>query len=213
MDKNLSFVIQKKAERTIQNLEKKNMHGYFVQNKEEALKKIEELINEGDTVSVGGSRTLFEVGVIDFLRNGKYNFLDRYEEGLTKEDIKELYRKSFSADAYFTSSNAITENGELYNVDGRGNRVAAMVYGPDKVIVVVGVNKIVKNVDEAIERNRRTAAPANAIRLNRNTPCAKTGYCMECSSEDRICYDYVLIRGQMEKGRIHVIIVNEELGY
>ncbi|WP_069650710.1 lactate utilization protein [Caloranaerobacter ferrireducens] len=213
MDKNVSFVIERKVKRTIENLEKNNMHGYFVQNEREAIEKIKELIKEGDTVTVGGSMTLFEVGVIDFLRNGNYNFLDRYKEGLTSEDIKELYRKSFSADVYFTGSNAITEEGELYNVDGRGNRVAAMIYGPDKVIVVVGVNKIVKNIDEAIERNRQWAAPANAKRLNRKTPCAEVGYCMDCMSSDRICNEYVVIKRQMQKGRIHVIIVNKNLGY
>ncbi|QIB27966.1 lactate utilization protein [Caloranaerobacter azorensis] len=213
MDKNVSFVIEKRVERTIQNLEKNNMHGYFVQNEKKAIEKIKELIKEGDTVAVGGSLTLFEIGVIDFLRNGKYNFLDRYREGLTSEDIKELYRKSFSADVYFTSSNAITEEGELYNVDGRGNRVAAMIYGPDKVIVVIGVNKIVKSIDEAIERNRQLAAPANTKRLNKKTPCAEVGYCMNCTSPDRICNQYVLIKRQMQKGRIYVIIVNKNLGY
>ncbi|KPU27199.1 membrane protein [Caloranaerobacter sp. TR13] len=213
MDKNVSFVIERKVKRTIENLEKNNMHGYFVQSEREAIEKIKELIKEGDTVTVGGSMTLFEVGVIDFLRNGKYNFLDRYKDGLTSEDIKQLYRNSFSADVYFTGSNAITEEGELYNVDGRGNRVAAMIYGPDKVIVVVGVNKIVKNIDEAIERNRELAAPANAKRLNRKTPCAEVGYCMDCMSPDRICNEYVVIKRQMQKGRIHVIIVNKDLGY
>lgn len=213
MDNNVKFVVEKKVSRTIENLEKNNMKGYFVQNEEEAVKKVEELIKEGDTVSVGGSMTLFETGVIDHLRNGKYNFLDRYKEGLTPEDIKNIYRKSFAADAYFTSSNAITEEGELYNVDGRGNRVAAMIYGPDKVIVVVGVNKIVRDLDEAIMRNREWAAPANAKRLNRKTPCAEVGYCMDCNSNDRICSDYVAIRRQMEQGRIHVIIVNKDLGY
>lgn len=213
MDSNVKFVIEKRVQRTIENLKKNNMNGYFVEDEKEAIKKIEELLTEGYTVSVGGSMTLFETGVIELLRKGKYNFLDRYQEGLTPEDIKEMYRKSFSADAYLTSSNAITEDGALYNVDGRGNRVAAMIYGPDKVIIVAGVNKIVKDVDEAIERNRQWAAPANAKRLNKNTPCAKTGYCMDCNSEDRICNEYVLIRKQTDKERIHVIIVNKELGY
>lgn len=213
MDKNTVFVVEKKVERTIENLEKNNMNGYFVQNNEEALNKIQELLNEGDTVSVGGSMTLFEIGALELLRNGKYNFLDRYEEGLTKEQIKDIYRKSFCADAYLSSSNAVTEEGELYNVDGNGNRVAAMIYGPDKVIIIIGINKIVKNLDEAIMRNREIAAPANAKRLNRATPCAKVGYCMDCTSKDRICSDYVVIRRQMQKERIHVIIVNEELGY
>jgi len=213
MDNNVKFVLEKRALRTIKNLRKNNMNGYFVQDEKEALKKIEELIGEGDTVSVGGSMTLFETGVIDFLRNGKYNFLDRYEEGLAPEDIKEIYRKSFSADAYFTSSNALTEEGELYNVDGRGNRVAAMIYGPDKVIVIVGINKIVRDLDEAIMRNRELAAPANVKRLNKKTPCAEVGYCMDCKSKDRICNEYVVIKKQMDGDRIHVIIVNKELGY
>lgn len=213
MDKNMKWVIDQKVQRTMENLEKNNMEAYYVENEKEVLEKIKELITEGETVSVGGSMTLFETGVLDLLRNDKYNFLDRYKPGLTKEDIKDIYRKSFCADAYFTSSNAITEDGELYNVDGNGNRVAAMIYGPDKVIVIAGINKIVKDVDEAIERNKRIAAPANTKRLARKTPCAKLGYCVDCSSPDRICNDYVLIRKQGQKGRIKVIIVGTELGY
>lgn len=213
MDNNAAFVIGERVKRTIESLEKNNMNGYFVQNEQEAINKIEQLIKEGDTVSVGGSMTLFETGIIEMLRNGKYNFLDRYAEGLTPEQIKDIYRKSFSADAYFASSNALTEKGELYNVDGNGNRVAAMLYGPDKVIVVVGVNKIVKDLDQAVIRNRETSAPANAKRLNKSTPCAKVGYCMDCKSDDRICSEYTVIRRQMKPGRIHVIIVNKELGY
>lgn len=213
MDSNVDFIINKKVDRIIKNLEKNNMNGYFVQNEDELLTKIKELINKGDTVSVGGSMTLFETNVIELLRNKDYNFLDRYEENLTPDDIKRIYRESFSADAYFIGTNAITMEGELYNVDGRGNRVAAMLYGPDKVIVITGTNKIVKNLDEAITRNREYAAPINAKRLNRNTPCVDTGYCMDCSSKDRICNEYVLIKKQLEKDRIHVILVNGNYGY
>lgn len=213
MDENTRFVIEKKIERTISTLEKNNISGYFVQDEEALLKTIESLLSEGDLVSVGGSMTLIETGVIDFLRSGNYNFLDRYAENITREDLKEIYRKSFLADGYITSTNALTEAGELYNVDGNGNRVAAMLYGPDKVIVVCGINKIVKDVDEAVKRNREIAAPANAKRLNRNTPCAKVGYCMDCNSEDRICNEYTLIKRQGVKGRISVIIVNKNLGY
>ena len=144
MDKNVYWVNEAKIKNTIKALEENNMKGYFAKDKEELINIINDLTNEGDTVSCGGSISLFETGVIEYLRSGRFNFLDRYEEHLTKEDIKELYRKTFSVDAYFTSTNAITENGELYNVDGNGNRVAAMLYGPDKVIVVAGVNKIVK---------------------------------------------------------------------
>ena len=213
MDKNSNWVMEQRVKRTMENLEKNNMDAYFVEDEKAALQKVAGLINEGDTVSVGGSMTLFETGIIDYLRCGKYNFLDRYKEGITPQDLKEIYRKSFSADAYFSSSNALTEAGELYNVDGNGNRVAAKLYGPDKVIVIVGVNKIVKNVQEAIDRNKAISAPANCKRLNRKTPCAEVGYCMDCKSAERICNEYVLIRRQGLKGRIKVIIVGKELGY
>lgn len=213
MDKNTAFVYEKRVKRTIENLEKNNMNGYFVQDEKELIEKIKELTPEGSTVSVGGSMTLFETGVIEHLRNGKYNFLDRYKEGLTPGDIKEIFRRSFFADVYFASSNAITEDGELYCVDATGNRVAAMIYGPDKVIVVAGINKIVKDAEEAVSRAREMAAPANAKRLNKSTPCTNVGHCMDCSNPGRICNDFVLIRRQTSMGRIHVIFVNKEIGY
>ena len=213
MDNNTKWLIEQKIKRTMENLEKNNIESYFVEDEKDLIAKISDFVKEGDTVSVGGSMTLFETGVIEFLRNGNFNFLDRYKDGLNSDDIKDIFRKSFSADAYFVSSNALTEDGELYNVDGNGNRVAAMLYGPDNVIVILGVNKIVKDVQEAIARNRECSAPANAKRLNRDTPCAKVGYCMECNSNSRICNDYVLIRRQGQKGRIKVIIVGKELGY
>lgn len=213
MDKFAEFVVEKKVERVICNLQKNNMDGYFVQDEQELKEKLQELMNQGETVSVGGSMTLFETGIIDLLRNGKYQFLDRYKEGLTPEDVEDIYRKTFYADSYVASSNALTEDGELYNVDGTGNRVAAMLFGPKKVIVIVGTNKIVKDAHEAIRRNREISAPANAKRLNRKTPCAAVGCCMDCQSPERICNEYVLIRRQRARGRIHVIIVNESLGY
>ncbi|WP_432661909.1 lactate utilization protein [Wukongibacter baidiensis] len=213
MDKNVEWVIDKRITRTMESLKKNNMDAYYVKDEKSLIQKIGELISDGDIVSVGGSMTLFETGVIDMLRSGKYNFLDRYSPGLAKEDIKEIYRKSFSADVYFASSNALTEAGELYNVDGTGNRVATMIYGPDSVIVIVGVNKIVRDVDEAIERNKRMAAPANAKRLDRKTPCASLGYCTDCDSPDRICNNYTLIRRQGQQGRIKVIIVGKSFGY
>lgn len=213
MDENVKIFNEKKIERTIKALEKNNMNGYYVHNNKELIDKIKEIVNEGSKVSCGGSMTLFETGVIDHLRSGRYEFLDRYREGLTREDIVKIYKKSFTADAFFCSSNAITENGELYNVDGNGNRVAAMLYGPDKVIVICGVNKIVSDISEAILRKKQVAGPVNAIRLDRKTPCAKTGCCSECNSKERICNEYTLIRRQGDKDRIHVIFLNEQLGY
>ncbi|RBP43982.1 lactate utilization protein [Garciella nitratireducens] len=213
MDQNLAFINQKRVRKTIENLQKNNMKGYFVQDEKEALEKIKQLLKKGEVVAVGGSMTLFEIGAIELLRNGEYEFLDRYAQGLNTEGRHEIFRKSFFADAYLVSSNAITEQGELYNVDGTGNRVAAMLYGPKKVIVVVGMNKLVVDLEEAIKRVKSISSPANNVRLENMNPCIKTGYCSECSSPNRICNEYTLIKRQGIPDRIHVIIVNKELGY
>ena len=213
MDKNVLWVIEQRILRTIKALEKNNMNGYMVASNVDLISKIEELISPKSKVSCGGSMTLFETGVIDHLKSGRYEFLDRYKEGLTQDEIKEIFRQSFLSDAYVTSTNAITENGEIYNVDGNGNRVAAMLYGPDKVIIVAGVNKIVPNVEEAIIRTKEYASPINAKRLNKETPCTKIGRCVECNSDNRICNEYTLIKRQIDKNRIHVIFLNDNLGY
>lgn len=213
MDKNKKWVREQRVMRTIDNLKKNNMEAYFAEDKEVLLKKLGELLKEGDSVAVGGSATLFETGVIDFLRSGKYNFLDRHKKGLSRENIKEIFRKSFFCNDYLVSTNAVTEDGELYNVDGTGNRVAAMLYGPDHVIVIVGSNKIVKDVNAAVEKVKQDAAPANTKRLGIDTPCSKIGYCVDCKSDSRICNDYVLIKRQNVKGRIKVIILDEDFGY
>ena len=212
MDNNVIWSNELKINRTIESLKKNNMNGYYAKSREELIDIIEGIVKSGSKVC-GGSMTLFETGVIEHLRCGRYEFLDRYKEGLTKEEVIEIYKKAFFADAYFVSSNAVTENGELYNVDGNGNRVAAMLYGPDKVIVICGVNKIVKDVDEAIKRNRECSAPINAKRLNKKTPCTKVGYCMDCNSPERICNEYTLIKRQNNPERIHVIFLNENIGY
>jgi len=213
MDKNVQIVIDKKVNKTIENLKKRNMNGYYLKTKEDLHKKISEIVPKGSLVSVGGSMTLFETDTIEFLRSYEVTFLDRYQEGLTPEDIKKIYRDSFSADAYFASTNAITETGEIYNVDGRGNRVAAMIYGPDKIILVVGTNKIVKDLNEAKERNRAIAAPANVQRLNMKTPCHETGYCTNCNSPQRICNIYTVIDKQFDADRMHVIFIDGQYGY
>ena len=213
MDSNLKWVNEQRILRTIEALNKNNMNGYLVNTKEELIEKIKELVKENSTVSCGGSMSLFETGIIDHLRSGRYNFLDRYKEGLSREEITKLFKESFFADAYFASSNAVTEDGKLYNVDGNGNRVAAMLFGPEKVILVVGVNKIVKNIDEAVIRNKEISAPTNAKRLNKMTPCTKVGYCMDCKSNDKICREFTVISSQGNKDRIHVIFMNENIGY
>lgn len=189
------------------------MKGTYLKSREELMAYLNAQIQDDSLVSVGGSQTLFELDLISYLRNREIRFLDRYKGELTGEEKKELYRKSFFADFYFSSSNAITVDGHLYNVDHTGNRVAALLYGPEKVFVIVGINKIVDTVEEAIARVRAVAAPANNVRLNRNTPCVKFGSCVDCKVEDRICNEYTLIKRQAVKDRIEVIILPFELGY
>lgn len=213
MDKNVIWHVEEKIKRTKEALEKNNYDVYVVEKASDAAKKIEEIIEKGSKVSFGGSISILESGVLDILRNGQYDLLDRYKEGLTKEDIGEIFRESFFADYYITSTNALTENGELVNLDGNGNRVAAMIFGPKKVIVIAGINKIVKDLDEAYIRVRNTAAPINAKRLDKKTPCSQLGRCIDCSSPDRICNHMVVSYKQNTRGRGIVIIAKEEIGY
>lgn len=209
----------KRVEKLIKNLEKNNMCGYYVDNRTAVVPLVSKILCDGDTIATGGSMSLFECGVIDHLRSGKYNFLDRYKPGLTPQQLQEIYMESFLADVYFSSSNAITDNGELYNVDGNSNRVAAICYGPKSVIIVVGWNKIVKDLDEAIARVKTIAAPKNGNRLSCDTFCKSTGRCVSdnmtvgCNSNDRMCSNYVVSSYQRQKNRIKVILVGENLGY
>lgn len=213
MDKNLELIIEKRINKTIRNLKRNNMNGYYFTSNVELLEKLNELISDQQTVSVGGSMTLFETGVIDYLRQRDVAFLDRYKDGLKVEERKQLYRDVFSSDVFLCSSNAITEKGELYNVDGSGNRVAALIYGPDKVIIIAGSNKIVKDLDEAKTRNERISAPANVVRLNMDNPCKDTGVCVHCNSEQKICNIYTVIDRQFDPNRIHVIFLKDQYGY
>lgn len=213
MDKNVVWHLEEKIKRTKEALEKNNYEVYVVERVKDAAKKIEDIIEKGSKVSFGGSISILESGVLDILRNGQYDLLDRYKEGLTNEDIGELFRESFFADYYITGTNALTENGELVNLDGNGNRVAAMIFGPKKVIVIAGINKIAKDLDEAYVRVRNTAAPINAKRLDKKTPCSQLGRCIDCSSPERICNHMVVSYRQNTKGRGIVIIVKEEIGY
>lgn len=213
MDQNIQSVIEKRVQLVIENLKKNNMNGYYVKSNDELMEQLNKLVKDDEIVSVGGSMTLFETGVIEYLRNRQVTFLDRYAPGLTGEDITKIYQDTFSCDSYFASTNAITEKGELYNVDGNGNRVAAMIWGPKKVVLIVGTNKIVHDIDDAIKRNRRVAAPANVARLDRKTPCLTTGYCTDCNSPEKICRAYSVITGQGNPDRMHIIFVDGNYGY
>lgn len=216
--------LKAKVEKTIENLKRNKMDAYYCDTKEQACELVKTLINKGDVISCGGSVTLKQTGVYDIITSSDYNFLDRSAEGLTREQVEEIYRKTFFADAFFTSTNAVTENGELYNVDGNSNRVAAILYGPKSVVVVCGVNKLVKNIEQAVNRVKTVAAPQNTVRLDCDTYCAKTGKCVSlnnedselchgCHSDGRICCNYVVCAQQRHVNRIKVIIIGEEYGY
>ena len=211
MNEYVKEVAQQRMERTAQALRKNQMEAYCVDCAADVLPLLKTLIAPGVCVSMGGSVSLQECGVPAFLRTGDYEFLDR--EAVTGDAVGELYRKAFFADYYLSSANAVTEQGEIFNVDGNGNRVAALAFGPQNVILVVGCNKIVEDLHEAHRRLRHLAAPANTKRLNRNTPCAKTGICADCRSPERICCTYTVQRFSKTPGRIKVILVAEPLGY
>ena len=197
-------------ERVAKALEKNNIKSYCVKTRQEVVPLLKDLIPLNATVAAGGSVSLDECGVLEFLRKGDYQFWDRYAPDVDREEIQ---RRSFSADCYLASANAITEAGEIFNVDGNGNRIAAIAYGPSSVILVVGSNKLVRDLNEAQNRLETVAAPANANRLLRKTPCVSTGKCENCHSPERICCTYMVQRFQRNAGRIKVILVQEPLGY
>ena len=210
--------------KTVENLRRNNMVPYVVEKGSDVLPLLKTLLPEGVTVGVGGSETLTKLGVISFLREGNYKFFARYAKGLTRPEAVEVMRQSLLADVFLTSSNAVTEKGELYNVDGNGNRVAALCFGPKEVLVIVGANKIVKDIKAAEERVKKIAAPKNCQRLALPSPCSKTGECVSlslenrelcdgCATESRICSSYVISGYQRNKDRIKVIICKESMGY
>lgn len=205
--------MDERIERTMAALARNNMKPYFAENREQLYDIVRELVKSDKLITVGGSVTLEESGVKALLMNEfKGIYLDR-SEGKTPDEVEDILHKSFVSDSFFASSNAVTEEGELYNVDGRGNRVSAMIYGPKQVILIVGTNKLVKNIDEAVKRVEQVAAPKNTQRLHSGTPCETTGSCAHCRSSGRICCSYVRMGQQRVPERIKVIIVNESLGY
>lgn len=213
MEKNLEQLMKIKENQVIKAFENHNMSCMIIKNKEELhtyLKKI--LINQ-KKVAVGGSVTLNQLGIVDLIRESDVEFIDRYDPNLTREEMMDKFREGLLSDIFITSTNALTMDGCLYNIDRTGNRVSAMIFGPKEVLVIAGMNKLCLNEKEAIERIRQYSAPANAIRLQKKTPCTKTGHCMECHSPDRICSSYVKLAYQSQVNRIKVILVEQDLGY
>ena len=210
-------------EKTIDALRSNRMDVHYVETKEEAKALALSLIPEGAVCASGGSVTLAETGILDAIKSGNYTYIDRMIPELTQEQREEAMRAAFSADVFLASANAITENGELYNVDGNSNRVAALLYGAKSVIIVAGINKLVKDLDEAVLRVKTIAAPRNAKRLSCDTPCAKLGHCISlernggmtdgCKTPGRICATFTVMAYQRHVSRIKVILVGETLGY
>lgn len=203
---------QNLSETIIKNLNKRQMDACYFETKEEACEYVLTTIPKDSTISWGGSMSLFEAGIIDGLyANGSYNLLDRAK--VAPEKMPELLRQVFFADYYLMSSNALTVDGRLINVDGAGNRVSALIFGPTNVFVLVGMNKIVTTEDEGINRVHNVASPQNCVRLNKKTPCSITGTCADCLSPDCICAQTVITRRSQIPNRIKVILVGESLGY
>lgn len=211
MDANKRKAEHCRVKNVLKNLEKNNFGAAYVDTKEEALTLIKTMIPEGSYTATGGSMTLVETGIMDYIKE--------------KTDWHEDRRDAYRAEFYLASANAVTDRGEIYQVDGRSNRISAIAFGPEKVILVAGINKLVPSLAAAVERVKNTATPANAIRLCRDTPCTKLGHCISplfsteniyadgCMAEECICANALIMRRQREKDRVTVIIVGEELGY
>jgi hypothetical protein len=203
---------EKQVERTIHALKKNNFEALFVPDSKAAFEEVMKRIPDGSTVGVGGSVTLMQMGLLNALERRNVQLIWPVQQAKNMDERMELIRKSFSSDFFLTSTNAITEDGKLFNVDATGNRVGAMFIGPKKTIIVSGVNKIVKDIAAAEKRVREWTAPQNAKRLNRKTPCVETGVCADCSSPDRICNIYVTLAKRPSRAEVAVILVGEKLG-
>lgn len=208
MNENLTKRNELLAQTVIKGLESRNMSGYYAANKEEALKKALELIPEGSSIAMGGCTSAVEIGLVDALQTENYHYLDR-----SKMEPREGLLAAYDADVFLSSANAMTSDGIIVNIDGNSNRVSCIAQGPKKVVFIVGMNKVCDDLDGAMKRARNVAAPTNAQRFDVDTPCKKTGKCFDCKSPDTICCQFLITRFSRHEGRIHVILVNDSLGY
>jgi hypothetical protein len=203
---------EQRVERTINALKKNNFEALFVPDSKGALEEVMKRIPDGAIVGIGGSVTLAQTGILEALKNRKVHLIIPFQQAKNEEERLELIRRAFSSNVFLSSTNAVTEDGKLFNVDATGNRVGAMFIGPQRVIIVSGVNKIVKDIEAAEKRVKEWTAPQNAKRLNRKTPCTETGVCSDCNSPDRICNIYVTLAKRPSRTEVIVILVGENLG-
>lgn len=208
MDENVRKRNEKLAQTVIKGLQSRNMSGYYAADKEGAVKQALELIGEGSTVTMGGCASAHEIGLIKALEEGNYHYIDR-----TTLAPRESLMAAYDSDVFLSSANAMTSDGIIINIDGNSNRVSCIAQGPHKVVFIVGMNKVCSDLDEAMKRARNVAAPANAQRFDIKTPCKETGKCFDCKSPDTICCQFLITRYSRHKDRIHVILVNDTLGF
>ena len=209
MNENITKRNELLAQKVMKGLESRNMTAYYAASKEEALAKALEIIPEGSSIGMGGCMSAIEIGLVDVLKEGNYNFIDRDNAS----DPRKAMLDAYDSDVFLVSANAITEDGVIVNIDGNSNRVSAIAQGPKKVVFIVGMNKVCDDVDGAMKRARNVAAPINAQRFGLSTPCAKTGSCFNCKSPDTICCQFLITSFSRHPGRIHVILVNDSLGF
>lgn len=208
MDVNMRNRNEVLAQTVIKGLESRNMSGYYAADKEAAVKQALELIPEGSSIAMGGCASAHEIGLIKVLEDGNYNYINR-----EKLSPRESLLVAYDADVFLSSANAITSDGVMVNIDGNSNRVSCIAQGPKKVVFIVGMNKVCSDLDAAMKRARNVAAPANAQRFEVKTPCKTTGKCFDCKSPDTICCQFLITRYSRHKDRIHVILVNDTLGF
>lgn len=208
MDENIRKRNECLAQTVIRGLQSRNMSGYYAANKEEAKKQALELIPEGSRIAMGGCMSAHEIGLIEALEAGNYNYIDR-----SKLDARAGLMAAYDADVFLSSANAITSDGIMVNIDGNSNRVSCIAQGPRKVVFIVGLNKVCDDLDGAMKRARNVAAPCNVQRFDIKTPCRETGKCFDCKSPDTICCQFLITRYSRHTDRIHVILVNENLGF
>lgn len=203
---------EKRAQVLIKNLNSRHFDAYYCDNKQDALEKALELIPRGKTVGWGGAMSAQQIGLIDTLNGGEYNAIDR-DQAKTPEEREQAMKKCLLADVFVTGANALSLDGQMVNIDGNGNRVAAIVYGPESVVVIAGMNKVVDTLEAAVTRARTVAAPMNKQRFALQTPCEITGACADCKSDGCICNQILITRNCKPAGRIKIILVGEELGF
>ena len=212
LDENVKRIIDMIVSTCQKALEANGMKTYVVEDKTQACELVNSLIKDKELVADGGSMTLLETGVMDMLKQRDVTFRSHGDKTMTRAESDEEARRAFFADTFLMSANAISEQGEIFNTDGHGNRVSAMIFGPKQVIILAGYNKIVKDEPAAWERIRTIAAPANCVRLQKQTPCSHVGECRDCHSKDRICSSHVKINYDQED-RLRIILIKEALGY